>query len=261
MDKKTKKSSLIFIMVTVVILLLITLPGWYDDFTKLVSKTPENTETQKTTYTHDELLSVYNILGDNILYLCNNKGVDVQFVEIDEKNNCVNIGVHNLDEEKEAEIRDIIDSPCMVIFESDITYVGELLPFDETDVNGNTAADVVRMYYEALNDDKDEMSYFVESYKDRDIIEQDIGLVELSACEIVKNAAIRESDKEWAKEIEEEYYAYCFVQTSDRIIYEGDSAEGEVVFRNYSYTLVMETEDFEWKIYDFGYPPNYIIGE
>lgn len=260
MDKKTKKSSLIFIMVTVVILLLITLPGWYDDFTKLVSKTPANTETQKTTYTHDELLSVYNILSDKMLYLIN-KGVDVHFVEIDKENNCVNIGVHNLDEEKEAEIRDIIDSPCMVIFESDRKDVFGILQFDETDVNGNTAADVVRMYYEALNDDTDEMSYFVEAYRDRDIKEQDISLVELSACEIVKNAGIRESDKEWAKEIEEDYYAYCFVQTSDRIIYEGDSAEGEVVFRNYSYTLVMETEDSEWQIYDFGYPPHYIIWE
>uniref|UniRef100_UPI0040579EEE hypothetical protein n=1 Tax=Agathobacter sp. TaxID=2021311 RepID=UPI0040579EEE len=137
------------------------------------------------------------------------------------------------------------------------------IQYGGTDINGNTAADVVKMYYECLNsDDKDETSYFAESYKNRNIEQQDITLMELSACEVVEKTEITKSDNEWAEEIQNDYYAYCFVQTSDSIICKEDGPLGvkdEEVKREYSYTLVMETEDSEWKIYDFGYPPHYTV--
>lgn len=129
-----------------------------------------------------------------------------------------------------------------------------------TDANGDTAADVVKLYYETLETGEDTQFYFSETYKERDIAEEDYSLKELSFCEVVKEPAIRESDREWLEELEEEYYAYCFVQTSDSIVCNEDCSEGmkgEVIQRYYSYTLVME--DSVWKIYDFGYPPHYEI--
>lgn len=135
------------------------------------------------------------------------------------------------------------------------------IKYGGTDTNGNTAADIVKMYYESLNNDEDEMSYFAESYKNRNVKQQDIMLKELSNCILVEKEDIRASDREWERDTREDYYAYCFVQTSDVIICKEDGALGtknEEVRRDYAYTLVMETKDSEWKIYDFGYPPYYV---
>lgn len=131
-----------------------------------------------------------------------------------------------------------------------------------TDANGDTAADVVKRYYKALEKGEDTQFFFSETYKERDVVKEVFHLKELSFCEVVEEPAIRESDKEWLAELEEEYYAYCFVQTSDSIVCNEDGSEGmkvEEVQRYYSYTLVME--DSVWKIYDFGYPPHYEIEE
>lgn len=105
---------------------------------------------------------------------------------------------------------------------------GRQIRYGGTDTNGNTAADVVKLYYESLDNDNDEMYYFTDSYKNSDIKQQEISLIEFSACEVVNEDDIRESDREWVEEIQNDY----------------------------SYTLVLETEDSEWKIYDFGYPPH-----
>ena len=62
---------------------------------------------------------------------------------------------------------------------------------------GNDAADIVREYYDLIEEDKQK---------------EDCSLVKLTHCEVVDEADIRESDKAWIEEISRENYAYCFVQ-------------------------------------------------
>ncbi len=125
----------------------------------------------------------------------------------------------------------------------------EKIKYGGVDNSGNDAADIVREYYDLIEDDKQK---------------EDFSLVKLTHCEVVDEADIRESDKAWLEEISRENYAYCFVQTSDVILCEEDGpqgAKGETVSRNYYYALVMETKGSDWKIEDFGYPPFYVYEE
>ena len=144
----------------------------------------------------------------------------------------------------------------------------ETIKYGGVDNSGNDAVDIVREYYDLIEEDKqkEQGSLFTDAYNERkeNIVWQDISLVDLTHCEVVDEADIRESDKAWIEEISKENYAYCFVQTSDEILCEEDGpqgAKGETVSRNYYYALVMETKESDWKIEDFGYPPFYVFEE
>ena len=125
----------------------------------------------------------------------------------------------------------------------------ETIKYGGVDNSGNDAVDIVREYYDLIEEDKQK---------------EDFSLVKLTHCEVVDEADIRESDKARIEEISKENYAYCFVQTSDVILCEEDGAQGakgETVSRNYYYALIMETKESDWKIEDFGYPPFYVFEE
>lgn len=77
---------------------------------------------EKCEHSFNELLSVISIISDNIISL-SSRGINIVEMYEDVYNNCVKIAVENLDEEKEAEIRAIIDSPCMEIYEAETKVV------------------------------------------------------------------------------------------------------------------------------------------
>lgn len=135
------------------------------------------------------------------------------------------------------------------------------------DASGNDATAVVKEYYMLMEEKAEPESYF-EFYSEHlkemlngdSIIYENLTLVDFTHCEIVDESLLRESDLEFIEEHKDEYYAFCYVQTADSVYCEEDCAtghKGETVSRNYMYSLVMETEDSDWKIYDYGYPPFY----
>lgn len=65
-------------------------------------------------YSLTKLHEVISTINDNLNKLKGN-GSDFSSMSLDEKNNCVIIRIRNLNSEKEAMVREIIDTGCMVI--------------------------------------------------------------------------------------------------------------------------------------------------
>ncbi|MBQ4333336.1 MAG: hypothetical protein IJC33_06135 [Clostridia bacterium] len=130
------------------------------------------------------------------------------------------------------------------------------------DANGQTAADVVRAYYDEIDAPAtNKKTYFSPRYEIENRVEQPITLIALNHCEEVSKDQLRESEREDLKELSKDYYACCYVQTADVVRCEKDNAwgqKGEEVSRQYMYILVMESKESGWKIYDCGYPPIYV---
>ncbi len=135
--------------------------------------------------------------------------------------------------------------------------------------SGLDAADTVKKYYELLKkqgfadglDPYQELYCDVMNKRTESATIQNITLLEFTHCQVVNSSMLRKSDFERFKDLYGNYYACCYVQTADKILCNEDGAlglAGEEVVRQYSYFLVRESKDSEWKIYDCGYPPFYI---
>ena len=133
-----------------------------------------------------------------------------------------------------------------------IRYGGE-------DYKGNTAKDTINQYYSIFKEQGMQVAHSL-SVPDKveNVAFPDISLVEVSHCEIVEKSKLKDSD---LNHFPEDVYAVCYVQTSDTVLCNSDCAEGkagEQVSRNYQYSLVMQSKDSTWQIWDMGYPPFYI---
>lgn len=86
---------------------------------KIRSVTENNSiKIEKCQYSYNELMRVIDTIADNFDYLLE-YDVGIAKMYEDVYTNSVQIGVHKLDAEKEAKIREIVDSPCMNIFNVD----------------------------------------------------------------------------------------------------------------------------------------------
>lgn len=120
-----------------------------------------------------------------------------------------------------------------------------------TDTEGLTADAVVEKCYEFFEkDDIEKTGSF--SLKGK-LFDERTELISLNKCYIVENYKADEFD-EWCQQV----FAYCVVQTSSEIYCKEDCAlgeKGDSITLNYAYYLIMENENSQWMIADFGYPP------
>ena len=74
-------------------------------------------KTEKCQFSYNELMFVIETINLNLNFLLEN-GISIVEMYEDVYTNSVQIGVYQLDEEKESKIRKIINSPCMEIYEA-----------------------------------------------------------------------------------------------------------------------------------------------
>jgi len=164
-----------------------------------------------------------------------------------------------------------IISICVVSLLCVLSACGNGYRYGGLDVSGNDPTAVVKEYYK-LEEAKAESERYFELYSehlreqlsDYKISNSDLTLLDFTHCKVVDDSQLRKSDIEFLSEHKDEYYAFCYVQTADSVYCNEDCAtgqKGETVKRQYAFTLVMETEDSNWQIYDYGYPPFYIPEE
>lgn len=123
--------------------------------------------------------------------------------------------------------------------------------YSGTDVNGKTAQETVSLYYKYFEDrDFENMAELTE----KPVFEEAVELVSLKECFAAEEYKPDDEVENWHKGA----YAYCAVQTQADFYLREDCAygsKGETVHNSYTYYLIMETENSEWKIAEYGYPP------
>lgn len=149
-----------------------------------------------------------------------------------------------------------------------LSACGKSYRYGGLDASGNDATVVIKSYYELKKANAEPESYYPLYSQHRlnvvtssNFVYEDLTLLDFTHCEIVDESQISKSDLTFIEENKDEYYAFCYVQTADKVYCNEDCATGlkdETVNRTYMYCLVMENENSDWKIYDYGYPPFYI---
>lgn len=146
------------------------------------------------------------------------------------------------------------NSESKPLYDETVLYMGE-------DSQGKRATDIVRDYYEYLEEEySDKRSqWFTDEYLEmtKNAVYQDMTLLDLEYCTFVSESDIRESDLPWIDEIKGKYSAYCLVQTKARVEYleDGPSGmKGDIINQQYFFALVLDPKDGRWKIDEFVYP-------